>query len=461
LLTAEGAQEDPMAQLGAWRSKWVWIPAVIVVGLVAWRLHSVADHAKQMSDAALARAAGLPIPVRTAQVSSGPVTTVVGATALTAPYDQFKIRIGPALRFRERNPVIKAVLAHDGTHVAPGQVVVELDPTQFELQVVEKQKALESAQAALAEAQAALEQNAAYRDVELANAIEEVRFRTAAVEYNKEESERLDRLYTQENAAVSERLKAATAFSESEAELTKTRVREERARVDIVVGPLKDQAAVQKSASAVESARVELGLAEADLRGCQLRSPFDGYVTEMRVAPGQPIDDDTVMGILMRVDPILVQLDFPQERSDELSLGQSVEVVLDTFPKEAFQGHVARIPVHVDTPKRVVPVMVEIPNSHHRIKVGVSGYARVQMTRQATSAPALSVIDLDTSAMAFVVEAGRAHMRTVLTGPILDTGIVEIAGGLKDGDVVVIYGQQDLRDNEPVDADWERWARRK
>ncbi len=451
-----------MAQPRAWRSKWVWIPVVIVVVLVVvWRLHSVADHAKQMSDAALAREAGHPIPVRTAQVSSGPVTTVVGATALTAPYDQFKIRIGPALRFRERNPVIKAVLAHDGTHVTPGQVVVELDPTQFELQVVEKQKALESAQAALAEAETALEQNAAYRDVELANAIEEVRFRTAAVEYNKEESERLDRLYTQENAAVSERLKAATALSESEAELTKTRVREERARVDIVVGPLKDQAGVKKSASAVESARVELGLAEADLRGCQLRSPFDGYATEMRVAPGQPIDDDTVMGILMRVDPILVQLDFPQERSDELSLGQSVEVVLDTFPKETFLGHVARIPVHVDTPKRVVPVMVEISNSNHRIKVGVSGYARVQMTRQATSAPALSVIDLDTSAMAFVVEDGRAHIRSVRTGPILDLGVVEIAEGLKDGDVVVIYGQQDLRDNEPVDADWERWARRK
>jgi multidrug efflux pump subunit AcrA (membrane-fusion protein) len=443
------------------RNKWLWVAVAIVVVLGVWRLFAVARHAKQISDAPTARAHGQPIPVRTTQVTSGPASAVIGATTLTVPYDQFKMKIGPALRFRERNPVIKTVLAHDGTHVAADQVVLELVPGQFELALSEKQRGLESAQAQLAQAQASAEQNVTFREVELRNATEEVKFRAAAVDYTKEEFERLDRLYTQESAAVSERLKAATSFSEAEAELTKTNVREEHAREEMVVGPLRDQAAVKKAADEVEAARVALALAEADLALCHLRSPFDGFVTDMRVAPGQLIDDEAVLAILMRIDPMLVQLDFPQERSDELYLGQPVELVFDTFPKETFQGRVARIPVHVDTPKRVIPVIVELPNTNHRIRVGVSGYARVQVSRGATSAPAISITDLDTGAMAFVVENGRAHMRRVQTGQVLDPGVVEITAGLKVGDEVVIYGQQNLRDNEPVDSDWEHWTRRK
>jgi len=450
-----------MAPPGAWRSKRFLVPAVIVVVVGVLLLFLKARHAKDISDATKAREHGQPIPVRTTQVTSGPVTAVIGATALTIPYEQIKVKIGPALRARERNPVVRAVLAQDGTHVTPGQVVIELEAAQFELAANEKQKALESAQAQLAKAEAEAKKNVTLREVELKNATEEVKFRTDAVKYYQEEFERLDRLYQQETAAVSERLKAAASLSEAKAELTKARVREERAQEDLVVGPLRDQANVKQAADAVAAARVALALAQADLAQCQLRSPFDGYVTEMRVAPGQFIDDEAVLCILMRVDPILVQLDFPQERSAELYLDQPVELVFDTFPKETFQGRVTRIPVHVDTPKRVVPVIVEVPNPKHRIKVGASGYARVQAARQTTSAPALSIIDLDSRAMVFVVEDGRAHMRNVKTGPALEPAVVEIAEGLKAGDEVVIYGQQDLRDNEPIDADWEHWTRRK
>ncbi len=450
-----------MARRRTWLSPWLWIPVLILVALGVWRLRSTASRAKQMSDAALARDAQRPIPVRTTLVSSGPVSTVVGATALTIPYEQAKLKIGPALRFRERNPTIRRVLALDGTRLAAGQVVLELDTDHFERAVAEKRSRLVSAEAALAQAEASVKENAVVREVELQNAIDEVQFRTAAVAYTKEEYERLDRLYAQETAAVTERLSAATAYSEAQAELTRTRVREQRARSDMVLGPLRDKAELEKAVAAVESARAELALAEADLDQCQIRSPFDGYVTEMRVTAGQSIDDETILGLMMRVDPILVQLDFPQERSDELSVGQPVDVVLDTFPKETFRGTATRIPIHVDTPKRVVPVIVELPNPTHRIRVGVTGYARIQVSRQATSAPALAVIDLGTRAMAFVVEDGRARMREVKTGPILEPGVVEIAAGLNAGDEVIVYGQQSLRDNEPVDIDWERWARRK
>ena len=62
--------------------------------------------------------------------------------------------------------------------------------------------------------------------------------------------------------------------------------------------------------------------------------------------------------------------------------------------------------------------------------------------------------------MAFVVEDGRASIRRVRTGPLLETGYLEVLTGLEDGDEVVVYGQQYLKDGEPVNTDWKQWARR-
>ncbi len=424
---------------------WSLVPVVVLALLGAGWLRLAASRAKRMSDPVLAREYQEPIPVRTSLVSAGPVTTVVGATAVTVPSEKITIRIGSSRRVREFDPVVSAVHFHDGSHVQAEEVLFDLDPALFELAVAQKNKALAAAQARLALAEAAVKENADLRAAELENAVEEVRARAAHIAYRKEDYDRLSVLHERQVASETERLEAASAYVETQAELTKARVREQTAKTETVLGPLRDQQEVTEALDAVHFATFDLGLAEMDLRLCRLRSPFDGYVNAVGVAPGQAIDSTTILGEVLRIDPIHLQLDFPQERIDELSVGLAAEVVLDTFPQETFPGVVARIPAQVDTQNRVLPVIVEVPNPHHRIKPGVSGYVRVRLAREATTAPAIAVIDLGADAMAFVVEDGRAHVRKVKTGQILETGVLEIAEGLREGEEIIVYGQQFLQ----------------
>jgi RND family efflux transporter MFP subunit len=184
------------------------------------------------------------------------------------------------------------------------------------------------------------------------------------------------------------------------------------------------------------------------------------------------VGNDQDLTKVLRLDPIHVRLDFPQERLDEVAQGQEVEVVLDSFRKETFAGTVIRISPRVEPQFRVCPVVVEVKNPGNRIKAGVSGYARLKVNKKSLAVPATALIERERRAMVFRVEDGRARIREVVTGHRLDTGLVEVLRGLTSGDEVVVFhnfyrhageltrGDAYLKDDDLVDVDWRKWAGR-
>ena len=297
--------------------------------------------------------------------------------------------------------------------------------------------------------------------MELENANEEVAARTANVSFTREEFDRLNELYDRGNASLTERLDAATAYSEARAELTRANSRAQAAQAEMVLGPLRDQSELETVQARRETAQRELALAKDDLGYCTLRSPFVGVVGSTGVTAGQVVNASTDIVQVLQLDPVHVRLDFPQERLATLAIGLDAEIVLDTFPQETFVGKVVRIPAEVDQQRRVLPVIVEVPNPDYRIRSGVTGYARIRVAYPATTAPAISVVQIGDKAVTYVVDQDRrVHVRPVRTGPIVDVGVIEIVDGLKAGDEIIVYGQQFLEENDPIDSDWERWARR-
>jgi membrane fusion protein (multidrug efflux system) len=213
----------------------------------------------------------------------------------------------------------------------------------------------------------------------------------------------------------------------------------------------------------LEVATAEYGvkLSEYELQACTIISPLDGVVESIHVFPGMRVTGATMLAVVQQLDPIHIQMDFPTERLDELRVGQHAEVVLDAFPSEQFSGTVIRIGTSADARTRVLPVTVEIPNPDNRIRAGVSGYVRIPVGREkATTIPQVAVIDKSDRAMVFCVENGRAKIREIETGPVMDSGEIEIVRGLAEGDEVVVYGHDSLRDNDVVNVNWKSWTNR-
>jgi RND family efflux transporter MFP subunit len=212
----------------------------------------------------------------------------------------------------------------------------------------------------------------------------------------------------------------------------------------------------------LETAKLELSLAKEDLDLCVVKSPLNGIVESVSVVPQMRVGGGTVLAVVHQLDPIIVQMDYPMERLDALKPGQAAEIVLDAFPQETFNGKVVRILPVVSTKTRVLPVMVEVPNPQNRIRAGISGFVRVHGDKSsATIVPSVAVIKKDRKAMVFCVEDQRAKVREVLTGPIMESGQMEILAGLNAGDEVIVYGQDALKDDDLVNANWHEWAQRK
>ncbi len=446
----------------SWRVRtwWLFVPVVILAIGGAWWLRGQATRAKRLASPTLARREHRPIPVRTVLVSSTDVPAVVGATAVTVPSKQTTIRVASSPRFKELTPVIRTVHVENADYVASGTVLIEFDTALFELTVKEKVETLEAAKATLALAEAFRGENVETRKIEFGSAVRELEYRHADDDFAHSDMERLERLYSAKQANLNEFLKAAATYAEARYTLSRAVVRERIAEAEMKLGPLRDQDACERAEQRVVAATKDHSLALADLDQCQVRSPLNGFIENLTVVTGQRVPAASIVCSVLRIDPIHLTVDFPQERIDRVRVGHPVRVVFDSFPQDAFDGQVVRVPARADAQRRVLPVIVEVPNPNHRIKAGVSAYVRVEVPTAVATVPAVGVTRIGEMASMFVVEDGRAHIRLLKTGSIVNENLLEVREGLEVGDEVVVFGHQNLQDNDAVDTAWHRWARR-
>lgn len=430
--------------------------AVIGVGCLRYYSHL----RKQVALPDRARKAGLPIPVRTAQAVQGPVTTLVGATCVTTPSEVMPVKINPTPRIKQLNLIVREVKVRNGDHVTAGAPLLVLDTVDFERDIAKQRQLVAAHEAELAAAQAAQKENANTRQVEVDTVKSELEFRVKDVAYRKADMDRISEFYNTSRASLHEYLEAASAYSEAQFQLYMAKQREAKAAAAMTLGPIQDAQAVASATAALEEAKADLAVAEADLQRCRPAATLDGYVDKLAVLPDQEINGGDVLLEVVKLDPLWVRVDFPQERIGDLSLGQLAEVTLDANPKDVLRGRVVSIPPRVDESKRVLPVIVEVPNPDGRIKSGLSGYARIEVTRNVTWIPSVGVTDINAQAMVFVVEDDRAQMRSIRTGPILQTGEVEVIEGVQAGEEVVVFGHQYLNDGETVNTNWAEWTGR-
>lgn len=285
-------------------------------------------------------------------------------------------------------------------------------------------------------------------------------------------SEALDREVTTVNFAEGAAVAKGDTLLEFKSDLFKAIVEErsailDRAREEFkVMTKLNSRDAasgleVKTAEVAVKSAELSLGLAERDLQLCDVRSPIDGVIEHMEVAPQMRLGGQAKLAVIHQLDPICVQMDYPMERSDSLEVGQTAEVILDAFPQDTFTGKVVRVSPVVSTKTRVLPVVIEIPNPDNRIRAGIAGYARVTGEKSSgTAVPSIAVIKKKQKAMVVRVEDNRAKIQEVKTGPTMQAGYIEVLDGVQSGDEIVVFGQDEVRENDVLNVDWQQWSHR-
>ena len=210
----------------------------------------------------------------------------------------------------------------------------------------------------------------------------------------------------------------------------------------------------------LDSAKLDSKIAHKNLLASSVKSPIDGHLDLINAVAGESVDSSTELTTVYCLDPIHVRVDVPQERVVDIHQDAEAEVVIDSFPHDTFKGKVISVSPQVDPETRVLSAVIRVPNPEEKIKAGMSGFARFRQKEASVVVPDTAVVILNGKASVFVVKDQRAALQSVRTGALVDTGVRVVEAGLSPGDEIVVYGQQDLRDNDLVDTDWKEWTRR-
>ncbi len=204
-----------------------------------------------------------------------------------------------------------------------------------------------------------------------------------------------------------------------------------------------------KAQSAQSKARLdELRI---NLANTVIVSPVNGFVARRAVDPGAFVSQNAPIADVVDISSVRLIVNIVERDLKELHPGATAKVEVDAFPGEMFRGRIARVAPVLDPATRTAPIEIEIPNSDFRLKPGM--YARVGITtetrKETLVVPVDAVADLGGRRGVFQHLNGIAIFRTVEIGTEGEQ-LIEVVGGLNEGDQVITTGARALRDGDRV-----------
>jgi RND family efflux transporter MFP subunit len=426
-------------------------------------------------------------PDAAAAASGGGAVTSQAAGWVEA--DPFPVYV-PALA----DGIVAEVLVLEGARVEKGQVVARLvaedarlalDRAEAALRdavasretaekdlatLVERKRALATAEAAVEEAGAMLRENAAESAAAAArirNQEEVVASGEALVEANA-----TDRLTLVRDRSELDALRASADALAAKRKVLEARRDAARAGRDAAAENLRlllpERLAVERARAAEAGARAARDEAALRLERMEVRAPETGVVQQRMVAPGAKVmalmDDPHSNHVVHLYDParLQVRVDVPLAEAARVGVGTRARIVVEVLPDRVFRGEVTRIVHEADLQKNTLQVKVRIEDPAPEIKPEM--LARAQFLAAAPAegersgaaprvfAPSRLLAPAGTGkAKALVVGGdGVAALREVALGAGREGDWVEVTSGLAPGDRLVDAPPGSVRDGERV-----------
>jgi membrane fusion protein, multidrug efflux system len=221
------------------------------------------------------------------------------------------------------------------------------------------------------------------------------------------------------------------------------------------------QATVDADAANLKNAQAQVAEQQAVVEKKFLRAPFAGRLGVRAVDIGQFVNAGTTIVTLQALDPIFVDFFLPQQRLNQISLGQELVAKVDTYPDRAFSGVISAINPKVDSSTRNVQVRGTLKNRDRALLPGM--YATVDISagqsQRYVTLPQTAVTYNPYGETVFIVEEDSkdgngqphliAHQTFVTAGPTRGDQVA-IVTGITDGQTVVTAGQLKLRNGSTV-----------
>lgn len=362
--------------------------AAIGVKYVA-KKRSVEEKASESSDV---------VAVDTAKPEKKDLQRFVEVFGSLAPKTSTEVRSEVAGRVSE-------IRVKEWDSVTPNDILLEIDPTDYKVELNRNEAGLQMAKAQHLEAKAGL--NRAMREWERTMKLKEAGLVTGQ-EVDERKSE-LESAEARANLAEAQIGQAQAMVAESKRNLSKTKV----------------------------------------------HSSITGAVSERKVDKGDWVDRGNPLFVVVDNRVLDLTANVPSTEFPKVMEGQNLFFTVDGLPGQIFSGNVKRLNPLVSASDRSGRIQAEVTNQDGRLRGGVfaRGKIIIEEKKQALTMPRNALmsfnIEKGTASVFVIQDKNKAVLKHVTTGLSTEEAI-EITSGITENDEVVVRGGFNLKDGGTV-----------
>jgi len=212
---------------------------------------------------------------------------------------------------------------------------------------------------------------------------------------------------------------------------------------------------VERLKALLISSEASASLSEKKLGDATIRAPFPGAIETRSVHPGEYLRLQSPVLVLVRTDHLRARLAVPERWAGWIKENAAVDLHVEAFPGETFEGHISRINPSVTQDSRTFEAEALLDNKNGRLKPGFFVQASMPSEKEekAIFVPEPAVNYRYGVYKVFLLTGNRVAEKQIQpAGQTEDQQgqRFEVAEGLKPGDRVAAPVSGELHDGDTV-----------
>lgn len=213
----------------------------------------------------------------------------------------------------------------------------------------------------------------------------------------------------------------------------------------------------------IQAAQANVELAQTTLDKGQVTAPMGGYVVAVNAQVGQAVGPQGGFIVVSSMNPLMVTVDVSDRQVSDLKIGTDMDIHSSSTGK-TYPGTVTAIHPSLDAGNAALdnsnsnfPVDIQVNGTPSGLLSGMQVEAhRVDRSQKVMLIPANTVLNLSSGqGDVYVVKVGVAHLVHVKLGDLTNQKSTSgadysVLSGLRDGDQVVVQGQNQLNEGDKV-----------
>ncbi len=344
--------------------------------------------------------------VKTARVEETPFGETVTANGTLAAFDQSTASVKVAGK-------LNTISVDLGSVVRRGQVIAQLEPSDYKLRVQQSEAALGQARARLGLSPDGTDDRV---NLEQTGTVRQAKAQLEEARLSRERAVRL----------VEQGIVAKADFDSADATFKVAQSRYQDALEEI-----------RNRQALLAQRRSELALARQQLTDTTVHAPIDGIVQLKRASVGEYLAAGAPLVDIVRMNPLRLQAQVPERDAATVRFGQNVRVSVDGDTR-IYVGQIKRLSPVITQESRMLMVEADVQNDGN-LRPGSFAKAEIVTNdaKMAVTVPSNAIVTFAGIEKVIVIQNGKALEKPITTGRRSGEW-TEILAGVNVGDQVIV-----------------------